>query len=428
MNRVLLIFSLALCNVGNAQDTLTLQRCADLMAQNTKLTIPENTLIQKNEINRKLHFWTLVPSLSGSTGFNTYFGRRVDPFTNTFATSQVNSQSFGMNASMPVFNGFSYIHTRRSINHSIQLSIIDKAQKDNSNLIRLISLYETLCKLQLQLTYSNKRVQLLQTIQLTQTTLLKAGRLSSVDTLKSQNTLLNEQLLQSALLNELRLNEIELNFLIGLSLSQQNLYSISSITELTTLPVYDEKIELEKLNIKEKINQTELAISRSAILPSISLNGNLGTGYSTNNKDYTLPNTPTKPFDDQIRQNLYEGIGIYLNIPILNRGTWQKAQKTNFIHSEEITLEKELKQLEIEKKSAEMNQRQLQKRIEINALEQIVSNLEEVYNKSLELYKVERMTYTELESALMDWQAKFVELETKKLELIGVKLLDSNGQ
>jgi outer membrane protein len=422
MKNVLLSFGIIVCFGAIAQDTVTLQHCIDLMTQNTKLTISENKLIQQNEINRKFHNWTLVPSLSGSAGLNTYFGRRVDPFTNTFATSQVNSQSFGMNASMPVFNGFYFIHTRKSLDYSIQLASIDKAKKDNLNLLRLISLYETLCKLQLQLAYSNKRIQLLQTIQEAQITLLKVGRLSSVDTLKSQNTLLTEQLLQIALQKDLRLNEIELNFLIGLTLTQQNRYSISSMSLITTRPIYDQKAELEKLEINEKINQTELAISRSAILPSISLNGNLGTGYSTNNKDYTLAGSPTKSFEDQIKQNLYEGIGIYLSIPILNRGTWLKAQKTYRIHSEEIALGKELKQLELQKRSIEIEQVILSKESEIIALNLIVSNLEEVYNRSLELYKFQRITYAELESVLMDWQAKFVELETKKLELVVVRL------
>lgn len=421
--RKLPIFVVLLVTQGIfGQDTLTLQQCADLVSQNAKLTIPENTSIRQSETNRHFHNWTLVPTLSGSAGLNTYFGRRVDPFTNTFATSQVNSQSFGMNASMPVFNGFSFIHTKRMLDFSIQLAALDKEQKENVNLISLISLYENLCKLQLQIGYSTKRIQLLETIQETQRTLLSSGRLSSIDTLKSYNSLLNEQLLQTALQKDLRMNEIELNHLAGLSLAQQHLYSIGSIGKLTTKPVYDEKIELERLEIRKKNNQTELAISRSAILPSISLNGNLGTGYSTNNKDYTLPNTPTKPFDDQIRQNLYEGIGIYLNIPILNRGTWLKAQKTNRIKAEEITLQQELKQTEIEKKMLIIEQTIISQKAEITTLEQIVSNLERVYDQTLNLYKFQRVTYTDLENALMEWQAKFVELETKKLELDALKL------
>lgn len=422
MRKLLIIVVLLVFQGVFGQDTLTLQQCADLVGQNAKLTISENALIRKSETNRHFHCWTLVPTLSGSAGLNTYFGRRVDPFTNTFATSQVNSQSFGMNTSMPVFNGLNFIHTKRMLDFSIQLASLDKEQKENVNLIRLISIYENLCKLQLQIGYSTKRIQLLETIQETQRTLLSSGRLSSVDTLKSYNSLLNEQLLQTALQKDLRMNEIELNHLAGLSLTQQHLYSISSIGNLTTKPVYDEKIELERLEIRKKNNQTELAISRSAILPSISLNGNLGTGYSTNNKDYTLPNTPTKPFDDQIKQNLYEGIGLYLNIPILNRGTWLKAQKINRIQAEEITIQQELKALELEKKTLTIEQTIISQKAEIMTLEQIVSNLEKVYDQTLDLYKFQRVTYTELETTLMDWQAKFVELETKKLELEALKL------
>lgn len=416
MKNLLLLTSLLVCVHLHGQDTLTLQQCADLMMKNSGLIISENASFQRSEQNRKLHYWTLLPTLSTSVGVNSNFGRRVDPFTNTFATNQVNSQSFAMNTSIPLFNGLSYIYTKRKLDLALQLTVLEKEQKQNEYLIRLMTLYENACKLQLQLTYSSKRIELLENIQESQRALLHAGRLASVDTLKSHNSLLNEQFLQLGLQNELRLTVIELNYFTGLPLKQQNCYSITSIPKLTTKPQINEEIELSKLSVRQKSATEELGISRSAALPSLSLTGNMGTGFSTNNKDFSLQGAPTKPYNDQIKQNLYEGIGIYLSIPIINRGEWLKAKNTNRIQTEEIVHLSELNQLEVEKIKLESEQKILARKAELTTLGQIASNLEMVYHNTLELYEIQRATYTDLENALIDWQARLLELETKKLE------------
>ena len=108
---VLLIWS----RVVFSQDTLTLQQCLDASKKNELLYATENRTISQSDLNIKYNIWSLLPGLTASTSFNTSFGRRVDPFTNTFATNTVNSQSFGLSTSIPVFNGFSYIHSRNKL-------------------------------------------------------------------------------------------------------------------------------------------------------------------------------------------------------------------------------------------------------------------------------------------------------------------------
>lgn len=424
MKTICIFLILVFARSAFGQESLTLQECADLLFKNESLVLKENSEVQQLTVRRNYHYWNLVPTLSLSSNLNTNFGRRVDPFTNTFATSQVNSQSFGLNTNIPVFSGLNYIHSRKSMDLNLTLSTVNKDQKLNTYLIRLIDLYELLCKLQNQINHSNKRIALYKTIQESQKTLFQAGRIAHTDTLKSYNSLLNEQLIQVALEKDYRINEIELNFLIGLPLTQHNNYAVESIKQLTTRPEFDPKMELSKIEIRQKISETELAIAKSALLPSISIGGIIGTGFSTNNKDYTLPDNPTKPYNQQISQNLYEGIGVYLSIPILNRGTWLKSKQLYTTTRQQLSEETKLQQQIILKEQLTLEQKMLSVRAEIVALRQIADNLEIVYNSSLELYAEQRINYTELETSLIDWQTKCVELESKKLEYEKLSILN----
>ena len=55
-----------------------------------------------------------LPSIGASTGGNVSFGRSIDPETNTYTTTSTFSNSYGISASMTVFNGLSTINSIRA--------------------------------------------------------------------------------------------------------------------------------------------------------------------------------------------------------------------------------------------------------------------------------------------------------------------------
>jgi outer membrane protein len=421
MKKFFLLFILW-CNGAFGQDQLSLQQCIDLMLQNSLQTASENSSLRNAQIERSFHFWTLLPSLSGSVGANTNFGRRVDPFTNTFATNTVNSQSFGLSSNMTLFKGFSYRYDRLRKDLTIQVQEKDVSLKQNTLVIRLIDLYLTVCKLNIQLEQATIRIEKYKQIQEIQQLLISGGRISAIDTLKSHNSLLNEELVMIKLSTEKRIKTIELNYLIGKPINSEIAVEMASISECTTRPQFNELAELEKAQIQQQITDYQYLSDRSMILPSLSLSGNLGTGFSTNNKDYSVVGNPTKPYSDQIQQNLYQGIGLYLTIPLFNRGSWLKTKQLNEVKKDELNQQIELKKQDLELRKLQSEQDILLKQAVIIQTEQIVSNLQLIYEKSVLLYKDGRITYTEIENTFLDWQMRIVELETLKLEYEQLKM------
>ena len=422
MNRYFLTFIVTWTVFSaSSQDVLTLQTCLDKLENNSLQLAAESRLLHSSRINKQFHWWTLLPNLSGNAGFNTSFGRRLDPFTNTFATSSVNSQSFGLNSSVQLFDGFSYFNKRNLLNATIERDEIGLNQNLNELKIQLIETYLTLCKLSVQTQLTESRIEKYDQLQNLQSLLLKEGRINAIDTLRSGQSLLKEQDQLLTLRNESKLKMLQLNLLMNLPLSTVYSVDVSSVSEIQEKVRFSETYQLELNEVELELLETELQLERSAILPSISLNGLVGTGFSTNNKDYSLTGIPTKAYSRQINENLYEGIGFNLNVPLFNRGAWLKTKRLSAVQQTELSNRMELTHQLLEKQRQEWEQNRLNIRAKQEQNKRMTDNLELIYQKSLLLYEAGRLTYREIETTLMDWQ---LELEEAALLEFDLKLLE----
>jgi outer membrane protein len=280
----------------------------------------------------------------------------------------------------------------------------------------VIETYLALCRLSLQTQLASSRIEKYRQLQTIQRLLLLEGRINAIDTLKSHHSLLMEHELLSNLAHESTLKLIQLNFEMGSPLRTTYVVDVSSISAITNKPQFSEKYELEKLEKEGELLVYQLKSTHSSMLPTVSLNGLVGTGFSTNNKDYLIAGNPTKPYETQLNQNLYEGIGLSLNVPLFNRGEWLKAKQLQVIHEQELGCRKELAAQSLEKQVLEHQQRLLHNRAKQQESKRVADNLELIYARSLLLYQEGRITYTEIELALMDWQVKLIDFELLKVE------------
>lgn len=421
--RHLIILLLFLSSSVMGQEQLTLQQCVDLALANSLQTSVENAEMQSALVNRKYHYWSFIPDLSGSVGFNTSFGRRIDPFTNTFTTKNVNSQTFGLNSSVMIFDGFRFRYNKLVLDYSIQQKELSLEIRQNELLLRIIDLYTEQCKTSVQTSQSVLRIEKYRELQSIQKKLLKEGKITAIDTLKSHNSLLNEELLLTKLKSEQRLKNIELNFLMHVPLRTEYRFDPTSVSAMTSIPVLQKKLEIELLTLQAKVQENQWYVDRAAIFPKLSLNGSFGTGFSSNRKDASLLGNPTIPWNNQIPQNLSENIGIYLNVPLFNHGNWLKTKELHEIKRMEMTQSIERTQLEVEMTRIENEQNRLFKKAEILQTEQITTSFRTIYDKTVLLYSEGRVSYSEVEIVFMEWQTKLSNLETLKLDYEKLSLL-----
>jgi outer membrane protein len=409
-------------NLAFSQDTITLQHCLDLTKNNTLLVTPYTSGIDKANLNLHFHTWTLLPSLNASTGFNTSLGRRVDPFTNTFTTNTVNSQSFGLNTSIPVFNGFNYIFTKNKFSIEKQKSELSLVQQQNELSRQTIELYVELCKLQIQKDLGNGRIEKYKQLQTLQRLLIKGGKINAIDTLRSYNSLLNEKGELLSIENQITQKTIDLNYLIGLPLMSTHLFQVSSIEQITDKILFKEDFEKINVGFDIQVAEEQKGVDRSKILPSLNLSGSIGTGYSTNNKDYSVSGNPVFPYDQQINKNLYEGFGMNLSIPIFNKGNYLKAKQLSDITIIELQEKEKLIELDLEKRKVQQEQQLLFLNAQLLQQTEMSKNLQVIYDKMFLQYKEGKISYKDVETAFLDWQMRLVEVNVTSLSMSLIRL------
>lgn len=423
MKKGLLLIPFFCCFLLSAQDELTLQQCLEKAASFDLQESTELAQIQKSEVEISYHPWSLLPDLYGSVGLNTYFGRRIDPYTNTFTTDQVNSNSLGLTSGVTLFNGLQYFSEKKRLNYVRRSGEINLELKRNERFLKIIDLYTELSSLTIEQTLCTSRITAYRDIQSLQRLLLEAGKISMLDTLKSHNSLILEELQLQTILNSIIIKTYLLNFYSGFELTATHIYSPASFSEVTLLPKPGESYTLQQLENDLLITQEKLKTERSSALPSLTLTGSLGTGFSTNNKNDSLPGTPVKPYFDQLSQNLYEGIGLNLQIPLFNKGTVLKAQKLQRISEQENRKQSQLSQLRLEQQKAELEQQLVfMKATEVQQTI-IAGNLRTIFEKSVLLYKEGKLSYREVETALIDWQNKQFEVESTVIQHAKLRLL-----
>ena len=277
--------------VAFGQEPLTLQTCLNKAKNNSLQTARESSLLNSSKINRQFHWWTLLPNLSANAGINASFGRRLDPFTNTFATSSVNSQSFGLNSNVQLFNGFSYFYKRNVLINTIQRDEIGLNAKLNELKIQVIETYISLCKLSVQTQLTESRIEKYKQIQGIQHLLIKEGRINAIDTLKSHISLLAEEDLLLNLTHESTLKRIQLNFQMGLSLKMDHTVDLASISAITEKPQFTELFQIETLEIELELLENQL---KKLMLFSKSKERN----YTTTKKMKVVRSTSLEMFTD----------------------------------------------------------------------------------------------------------------------------------
>jgi outer membrane protein len=391
--------------------------------KNNYLFTSENATKNRAQLNSKLLKWSLLPTLSSSNNFTTTFGRRVDPFTNTFTTNSANSQSFGLNSSLSIFNGFSYYYSKNKLVLDYQKSLITRQQKENDIKLKVIDLFFEACKQQELIRINKASIEKQQKLKKIQKALFLEGKISLIDTLKTHNSYLNELQQQLSLIRKFNKQRIELNYLTELPLEKQVYYdlkSVSTIDEKVSLPV---SFEAQKLQIEHQIVEEQLKLDRAAILPSLNLYGSLGTGFSTNNKDYSSINTPTISFTDQVNNNLYESISLNLNIPLFNKLEFVKSKRLSAITKQELDLKEKGLIQEIEKINVQQKEEQLTLNAQIILTESLIQNLSTIYEKMVLIYKEGKISYFELVATMNDLTTKEIDLINYRLEYLKQHLI-----
>jgi outer membrane protein len=301
----------------------------------------------------------LLPDLNGGATHGYNWGQTVDRYTNTFATTRVQSNNFYLSSSVMLFAGLKNLNTIKQSQLDLMASHFDLDLIMDNISVAVASFYldilynqEILEVAREQLTVTQQQVNRMEKM-------VQAGTMSKGDLLNLQAQASTEESQVVSAENQLAISYLNLQQLIDLPVSETFRIEkpVLRAIEAPSIRIASEDVYQAALAKRPEIKGAELrlqsadkgiSLARSYLSPSLMFNGTWATGYSGQSEegqnpissyvpigisqishDTVFSLTPyteyqkyqTVPFRDQLNKNQNKSIGFSLQVPIYNG--WQ---------------------------------------------------------------------------------------------------------
>lgn len=325
-NRILFaLFGLTVACPAAAQsrpEVWTLEQCIEFAQRNNTTVRTRAVQVDQNSNDLSTARFSRLPDLNASVGYNVSFGRATGD-DNIYKTQTLQTGSFDVSASMPLFQGLRINRTIKGgkLDLAAAMQDLERAREDVA--VNVMTLY-------LQVLYYKELVGIaerqfaLSTQQAERSReLVASGKQPESARYESEALAANDALTLAQARNDLQLALLDLSQAMnresadGFDIIQPELDPLLS-NALSQRPdaeaIYDYAAEnrphIRAERIRLESSENSVAIARSYLYPSLSLRGGYGTGiYSSMDSD----------FWPQFRHNSSEFVGVSLSIPIFNR-------------------------------------------------------------------------------------------------------------
>lgn len=301
-----------------------------------------------------------LPSVDANIGTQYNFGRAIDPETNGYTNVSTFYNGYGLQASLPLFDGFSRLHALKAAKASRLMGQSALRSQQSLTALNVLQAWANAAYYDGLVRMAEEKLQETRLL-LRQTQLLEeVGRKSAADIalVESQQAeadyeLTRQQNLYASALLELKK---EMAYPLQDSLSIENIPTVGTSYSHAgdiTFPRWEHSpsrdlSELQQAHFQMEVSRQEWHQARSSLFPSLSVSAGLSTTYYK-----TLHSQTAETFANQMKNNMGEYISASLSIPLFNRLqtlTSIRRAKNNYRIAREAY---EQKQMEIEKLSQE---------------------------------------------------------------------------
>ncbi|WP_224999183.1 TolC family protein [Cesiribacter sp. SM1] len=339
------------------KETWSLDECVAVALQNNieleQSKLSSETLL----INVKEQQAQRLPSLNGGASLGSSWGRSIDPYSNEYVNQNIQTSNFSLNAGVTLFNGL-------RISNTIEQSKLQyKAGKlDLESLQQNITLNTVTAYMQVLLAYEQEalarfnRIATEEQLQKTRRR-FEAGAIAKTDVYQLEAQLADDAAAVVVAENALRMAKINLAQIMNIGFERYMEVEkpavvdvpLNTYSDLSPATLYEAasktQVQLQSAKIGKEVAELETQIASSKYYPSLSLNGNLLSGYSSARKlsylqladqttviGYVQGNINQAvvaasnyrtvygdyAFRDQLQDNLSQAVSLSLSVPIYN--------------------------------------------------------------------------------------------------------------
>ncbi|MBQ0044567.1 MAG: TolC family protein [Bacteroidales bacterium] len=328
-------WTLAEC-IGHAlENNITIQQSA--------INVESKEVAVSSAKNRRL------PGVSGSASQNFSFGRGLTA-DNTYANANTTSTSFSLGADVPVFSGLQNVHNIALGKLDLEAATADlEKAKDDIRVAVAQAYVQILYDMEIvEVAESQVDIDQMQVERLSE--MAANGKSSRAEVSAQEATLAQSQLSLTQARNNLSLALLELSQLLelpspeGFAIARPNADGIDDMLLMSPEDIYAEAVQVKPAIKSEMVRlayaDRNIKLAKSGYIPTISLNGGIGTNY------YTSSGYASANFGQQARNNFSQYLGLSLNVPIFDR-----LQTRNQIRSAKLQKQNQELQVESVKKS-----------------------------------------------------------------------------
>jgi outer membrane protein len=366
----------------------TLEDCINF-ALDSNINIKKQVLAVESQKAQLLQdYLIMLPDLNAGATHGYNWGQTVDRYTNTFATTRVQSNNFYLGTNLNLFQGLRQINTvnkaeldYKAIQYDLDLMMDDISIAVAGYYLDILYNQELLAVAHAQRDITGQQVNRMQKM-------VDAGTLAKGDLLNMEAQLATEDLTVVEAENRLTISYLSLQQLIDHPYSPDFKIETPALKPieapqvmLTPKDVYNvamaQRPEIKSAEIRVESAKKGISIAKGYLSPTISFTGTWATGYSgaaqQENGQYinsvvpigylqsnpletvvTNYSTPegynTIPFEDQLNDNQNKSLQLSLQIPIFNGWQVQTAISQAKIQKEEADLSLQQAKLDLDKK------------------------------------------------------------------------------
>jgi outer membrane protein len=259
-----------------------------------------------------------LPSLNGAMSQSITNSKNADPVVGGFQTQSNTAGNYSLNTSWTVYNGGFLRKDVQQKDLLIQSASLSVKEAENDITLQITQAYLNILLARENIVYledvlNTSKAQLQQANQR-----FEAGAISRKDRLQLESQVANDQYALVNAQTNYRQNTVTLKQILQIPSSVN--FEVSqpdSIAPKEVIPSLAEasgaalanRPEVKNSQLGIQIAEVELAKARALGRPSLSLGGNLSTGFSDNQ---------TNKYFSQLDNNFYQRLGLTIGIPIFN--------------------------------------------------------------------------------------------------------------
>ncbi|MFN8256884.1 MAG: TolC family protein [Bacteroidales bacterium] len=336
----------------SAQEPWGLEKCINYSIEHNIQVKQMEIKAKSSQSNLQQSKIALTPDLNASISDAWQFGYTIDPFTNDFTNSQIQSLSTGVSSSVTLFSGLQQSNNIKKNNYTLMADLQEIEEVKYSITVMVATAYLQILFDKELLEVAKNQMQITSEQEKRTKILVDAGSLAKGNLLEIQAQLASEELNKVNAENNLKTSYLDLTQLLELDTTEAFQIEIPSLDDPSDMLVidsisriYQESLDLPQIKKQEyKLQSSEksLDIAKGGLSPRIFLQASYGSGYSSAR---TLPDGSLYPYTDQLVDNRSLQFVVGMQIPLFSNFT----NKNNITQSK-LTVENSKYQLELAKR------------------------------------------------------------------------------